>query len=72
MQECKRQAKEKLKYELKVTPITELGFDTDKDEFEFIPTNDEHIRPKIHVVSQSELCNNEYCLHGYSIDSTNF
>ena len=60
LQECKRQAKERLKYELKVTTITELRFDTDKDEFEFIPNN-KHILPKnLHVVGQSEWCNNEY------------
>ncbi|KAL5502476.1 hypothetical protein EMCRGX_G009260 [Ephydatia muelleri] len=70
IKECKSQAKERLKYELKVTPITELGFDpTGMHEFKFEPNN-EQIHPKTNpvVVRQLEFCSNEYGLHDYNGD----
>ena len=56
LQECMKQAKERLKYEFKVTAITDVSFDTGTSDFELKP-NTEYILPKNDVVvSQSEMC----------------
>ena len=51
-----KQAKERLKYKVKVTAITDVSFDTGTSDFEFKP-NTEYIHPRNDVVvSQSEMC----------------